>query len=150
MRVAGLVLTALALGFAVTANVPPLRMDCPVERMSVQTCHDAVNATLRRGLDVPHPLILAAHVAPGPAGPSEMGHRATVTYDLLGMPFPTVVELYYDMGGHWDGVADHGWPELPLAWLIPVVIGLGLGGWLFTSGRRPSTAPPGKRAVPTG
>lgn len=136
MRVAGLVLTVLAIAFAVSANVPPLRVECPTAGMTAETCHDVVNATLRRGLTVPHPLIVAAHVVPGPAGPTETGHRATVTYSLLGMPFPTVIELYYDMGGHWGGVADHGWPELPLWWLVPVVVLLGIGGWLFTRGWR--------------
>jgi hypothetical protein len=134
VRIAGLILTALAIVFAVGANVPPLRIECP-EGMSAESCRDSVNATLRRGLVVPHPLILGAHVEPGPAGPTESGHRATVTYDLLGMPFPTVIDLYYDMGGHWDGVADHGSPEIPLAWLVPVVVLLGSGGLLFTRGR---------------
>jgi hypothetical protein len=136
MRIAGLVLTVLALVLAGTANVPPLRIECPADGMTATACHDAVNATLKRGLTVPHPLIVAAHVEAGSAGPTEMGHRATVTYDLLSMPFPTVIELYYDMGGHWGGVADHGWPELQLWWLVPVVVLLGLGAWLFTRGWR--------------
>jgi hypothetical protein len=139
MRIAGLVLTALAIALAVSANVPPLRIECPADGMSVTACHDTVTATLRRGLVVPHPLILAVRVEPGPAGPDEYGHRATVTYDLLGMPFPTVIELSYDLGGHWGGSADHGWPELALWWLVPVVVLLGIGAWLFTRGRR---APP--------
>ena len=142
MRIAGLILTVLAIAFAVSANVPPLRVDCPPEGMSAESCRDAVNATLRRGLVVPHPLILAAHVVPGPASSTESGHRATVTYDMLGLPFPTVIDLYYDMGGHWDGVADHGSPEIPLAWVVPVVVLLGLGGLLFTKGRwRPPMVP---------
>jgi hypothetical protein len=136
MRIAGLVLAVLAIAFAVSTNVAPLRVDCPADVMSAATCREAVDATLRRGLVVPHPLILAAHVRPGSVGPTELGHRATVTYDLLGMPEPTVVELYYDMGGHWGGAADRGWPELPLWWLVPIVILLGLGAWLFTRGRR--------------
>ena len=136
MRIAGLILTGLAIAFAVSANVPPLRVECPGGAMTDEACHDSVRATLRRGLVVPHPLILAAHVEPGPAGPTETGHRATVTYDLLGMPFPTVIGLYYDLGGHWGGVADHGSPEIPLAWLVPVVVLLGVGGLLVTGGRR--------------
>jgi hypothetical protein len=135
MRVVGLILTVIAIGFAVSANVPPLRVECPASGMTVETCHDVVDATLRRGLVVPHPLIVAARVEPGPAGPMETGHRATVTYDLLGMPFPTVIDLYYDMGGHWGGVADHGSPEIPVAWLVPVVVLLGLGALVFTGGR---------------
>jgi hypothetical protein len=141
MRVAGLIVTALAIAFAVSANVPPLSVECPADAMSAEACHASVDATLRRGLAAPHPLILAARVEPGPAGPTGQGHRATVTYDLLGMPHPTVVELYYDMGGHWGGVADHGWPELPLWWGVPVVALLGVGGLLVTRGRRtPVTA----------
>ena len=93
MRIVGLGLAVLAIVFAVSANVPPLRVDCPTSGMTVEACHETVDATLRRGLVVPHPLILAAHVVPGPAGPTANGHRATVTYDLLGMPDPTVIEL---------------------------------------------------------
>jgi hypothetical protein len=141
VRVAGFLVAALAIVFAASANAPPLRVECPTERMSVDVCRASVDATLRRGLTAPHPLILAARVEPGPAGPTGRGHRATVTYDLLGMPYPTVVELYYDMGGHWGGVADRGWPELPLWWGVPVVVLLGLGGMLFTRGRRTPLPP---------
>jgi hypothetical protein len=136
MRVAGLLIAALGLALAVSANVPPLRVDCPADGMSLEACHASVDATLRRGLTAPHPLILAARVAPGPAAPDGQGHRATVTYELLGMPYPTVVELYYDLGGHWGGVADRGWPELQLWWAVPVVVLLGVGGLLVTRGRR--------------
>jgi hypothetical protein len=134
--VTGLLVAVLGLALAVSANAPPLRVGCPAEGMSTEACHASVDATRRRGLAAPHPLILAARVEPGPAGPTERGHRATVTYDLLGMPYPTVVELYYDSGGHWGGVADHGWPELPIWWGVPVVVLLGLGGLLATRGRR--------------
>jgi hypothetical protein len=134
-------LAALALVFAVSANVPPLRIECPTRDMSVEACDASVRASLRRGLTVPHPLILAARVEAGPAGSGEQGHRATVSYDLLGMPFPTVVELWYDLGGHWGGVADHGWPELPLWWAVPVIVLLGLGGLLQTRGRRTPPLP---------
>ena len=143
MRVAGLVAAALAIAFAVSTNVPPLRIECSGE-MPVEACRGSVDATLRRGLVVPHPLILAAHVEPGPAGANEVGHRATVTYDLLGMPFPTVVELYYDQGGHWGGEPDHGWPELPLWWAVPVVVLLGAGALLVTRGRQQRLEPIGE------
>jgi hypothetical protein len=141
MRVAGLIVTALAIAVAVSASVPPLHVECPAVGMSAEACHASVDATLRRGLAAPHPLILAARVEPGTAGPTGQGHRATITYDLLGMPYPTVVELHHDSGGHWGGNADHGWPELPLWWGVPVVVLLGLGGLLVTRGRRtPATA----------
>jgi hypothetical protein len=109
--------------------------------MSAEACQSSVDATLRRGLVVPHPLILGASVEPGLAGPGGHGHTATVTYDLLGMPYPTVVELHVDMGGHWGGEADHGWPELPLWWGAPVVVLLGLAGMLVRRGARPPGRP---------
>lgn len=147
MRVAGLILTAFAIGFAVSTSARPLRVECPAAGMSVEACHVSVDATLRRGLVVPHPLILEARVEPGPAGSSENGHRATVTYDLLGMPDPTAIELHYDMGGHWGGVADRGWPELPLWWAAPVLVLLLAGGVLVTKGRATHPdRPPGDRA----
>jgi hypothetical protein len=136
MRVAGLIVMAVAMALVVGANVPPLRIECPVDRMSVEACHASVDAVLRRGLVAPHPLILEARVEPGPAAPSALGHRATITFEMLGMPYPTVVELYYDIGGHWGGVADHGWPEVPSWWGAPVVVLLIAGGLLFTRGRR--------------
>jgi hypothetical protein len=136
MRIAGLLLTALAIAFVVSANVPPLRVECPVTGMSAEVCHDSVTASLDRGLPVPHPLILAARVEPGPAPEGTNGHRATVTYDLLGMPFPTVVRLYYDIGGHWGGETDRSQWELGAWWAAPVLVLLGLGGLLVTRGRR--------------
>ena len=64
-----------------------------------------------------------------------MGHRATVTFDLLGVPGPTVVALYYDIGAHWGGVTSRapvelaGWALLmatiAVAFLA-VVVGLGI------------------------
>jgi hypothetical protein len=141
LRIAGLLLTALAIAFVVSANVPPLRVDCPTAGMSIDVCHDSVTASLDRGLPVPHPLILSAAVEPGPDA-SGNGHRATITYDLLGMPSPTVVRLYYDIGGHWGGVADRSWLELGAWWAAPVVILFLAGGLLVTRGRR---APPPSR-----
>ena len=135
MRIAGLLVTALAIAFVVSANVPPLRVECPAAGMSVEVCHDSVRATLRRGLPVPHPLILVARVEPGPAEEGSNGHRATVTYDLLGMPAPTIVRLYYDIGGHWGGEADRGWLELGTWWAAPIVVLLAIGGLLLTRGR---------------
>jgi hypothetical protein len=109
--------------------------------MAVETCRDIVDATLRRGLSGPHPLILAARVEPGSAGANEYGHRATVTYDLLGVPYATVVRLYYETGGHWGGESDRTALELAAWWAVPVVVLLLVGGTLVTRGRRPLAGP---------
>ena len=92
--------------------------------MVVDTCRDVGDAALRRGLSGPHPLILAARVEPGPASSGTYGHRATVTYDLLGVPSATVVRLYYDIGGHWGGDpialrSSSAWWGVPVVVLLP-------------------------------
>ena len=108
--------------------------------MSADACAASVEAALARGLAPIHPLILAAHVAPGAdPGPGELGHRATVTFDLLGVPGPTVVRLYYDLGGHWGGEADRSPEELALWWALPaIVLGAIAGGALWAVRRRRS------------
>jgi hypothetical protein len=135
VRIVGLVAVIFALALAVSANVPPLRIECSPP-MSTEVCDGTVRAALRRGLVVPHPLILAARVDPGTAEPGELGHQATVTFDLLGMPFPTRVMMFTDMVGTWGAEPDHGWPEIPLWWAVPVIVLLGIGAWLFTRGWR--------------
>ena len=106
----------------------PSRITCAVGRLAVQACHETVAAALERGLAPFHPLILAAHVEPGPAAdPSQYGLRASVTFDLLGVPGPTTVRLFYDIGAHWGGAPDRGALELA-AWslLAAGVVGVGV------------------------
>ena len=125
-------LTVGAIALVVSANVPPLRVECPTDDMSVEVCHDSVTASLDRGLPVPHPLILAVRVEAGPVHEGAYGHRATVSYDLLGVPSPTTVRLYYDIGGHWGGQVDRGTFELAAWWGVPIVVLLLVGGLLVT------------------
>ena len=63
-----------------------------------------------------------------------VGHRATVTFDLLGVPGPTTVALYYDIGAHWGGVTSRapmelaGWALLGATMVVAVLAGVvGLG-----------------------
>ena len=132
MRALGLLLTAVAIALVVGANVPPLQIECPQEGMSEEVCRDWVTASLDRGLPVPHPLILAARVEAGPVSDGAYGHRTTVRYDLLGVPSPTTVTLYHDIGGDWGGEVDRGTWELAAWWGAPIVVLLGLGGLLAT------------------
>ncbi len=127
--------------------VKPLSVTCAPE-LDAQVCQDTVAASLSRGLAPFHPLILSALVEPGEAtGPGESGHRATVTYDLLGVPGPTTVRLFYDVGGHWGGVPSRSATELGVWALlaaalafgaVAVVIGLGVR---MVRRRRPVTQP---------
>jgi len=93
---------------------------------------------MERGLAAVHPLILEAHVEPGPAAaPQELGHKATVTFTMLGIPGPTTVKLFADVGAHWGGVTDRGAGELGLWSLVAplLVAGAILLGWRIL-GRR--------------
>lgn len=144
----------------VATAVPPLRIECgDVETM---VCEGTVTAAQTRGLARPHPLILGASVSRGPAWPTAMGHRATVAFDLAGVPGTTTIRLYYDMGGHWGGVTDKGALEV-VAWSLgwaAIVAAAGVGvvrgylvgrefelgakrelGGLAASGRPPRPAP---------
>jgi hypothetical protein len=127
--------TALALGWLVlTSLVAPMRLDCdPV--LPQGECRESVTAAMARGLPRPHGLLLAAHVASGPdRAPGQLGHRATVTFDVLGAPAPIGVALYLDLGGHWGGVVDRGRIEVTSVPIIQAalvaVVGLGLA-WLM-------------------
>lgn len=102
-----LALVVIGLGWIwVGASVGPLTRTCSPE-LEQGACGAAVDAVLRRGTPVLHPLILAAHVEPGDApGPDEFGHRATVSFTLAAMPPAADVELYFDQGAHWGGRAD--------------------------------------------
>jgi hypothetical protein len=115
----------LVLGAGLTVAGPTLE---PLDRTCAPSldegaCRRAVEAVRRRGLPEVHPLILAAHVEPGTApDPTDLGHRATVHFDLLGVPGPTSVALYYDQGAHWGGVADRDAAELGAWTLAPLVV----------------------------
>jgi hypothetical protein len=107
------------------SSVAPLRVTCALG-LDAQVCQDTLTASMSRGLASFHPLVLSAHVDPGEAvGPGESGHRATVTYGLLGVPGPTTVRLFYDVGGHWGGVPSRAAPELA-AWAL-LAAGLAVG-----------------------
>ena len=76
-------------------------------------CLETIDAAVRRGLPAVHPLLLAAHAEPGPAArPDQFGHRATVTFSLLGIPGTVPVRMFFDAGGHWGGIADRQATEL--------------------------------------
>lgn len=104
----------------VGTSVSPLVRTCSAE-LDEAACESAVDAVLRRGLPPLHPLILGAHVEPGEApASSQLGHRATVDLDLLGVPGTMSIALYFDQGAHWGGESDRsdvevaGWALAPL------------------------------------
>jgi hypothetical protein len=98
--------------------------------------HETVVAALERGLAPLHPLILDASVEPGPASAAtELGHRATVTFAMLGVPGPTEVKLFVDVGGHWGGTPDRRAPELAIWSLLTPTLVLG-SSWLLWRVRR--------------
>lgn len=114
--VAGLVLGVAWMIMA--ASVAPLRVTCHPD-VPVDVCAETADAGLRRGMPRLHPLITEAAVIPGPAFPDGYGHRATVRYALL--PGPVVTErLFFDAGGHWGAVPDHGDVGLALWAVVPV------------------------------
>lgn len=117
LLLAGVVLTAVGV------NAPPLSRAC-AEGMAPAACESAVGAVLRRGLPELHPLILSAYVEPGAAsGPQDFGHRATVEFELLGMPGTTVIELFYDSGAHWGGESNRSDDEIKAWSLAPLIVG---------------------------
>ncbi len=132
-----------ALWIAIGVAVRPVRQTCD-PALSADVCFETIDAAMRRGLARVHPLLLAAHAAPGPAaGADQFGHRATVTFVVLGMPSPVSVKLYFDLGAHWGGVADRGAPELVL-WTVAqgvVVAAVAGGSWLLLRGSRSGRGP---------
>ena len=130
---------------AVFSMAGPLAISCAPGPITELGCHETVTAAMERGLAPFHPLVLSAHVDPGEtAGTRLYGHRATVTFDLLGVPGATTVAMYYDSGGHWYAVPDRRAPELA-AWallttavLVAIVMAV---GWLAL--RRHRKAPGG-------
>ena len=109
--------------------------------LSAGACSETIVAALKKGMPRPHPLLLAAHAAPGPAsGNDQLGHRATVTFDAVGMPVPITVDLYVDMGAHWGGVVDPGSGEVEL-WVaiqgvLAAAVVTALVGWAIRRRRR--------------
>lgn len=137
-----LLLVVLLLGavwVAVGTAVPPLQQTCD-PALATDVCLDTIDAALRRGMPRVHPVLLGAHAEPGPAArPDQFGHRATVTFDMLGVPGPTSVRLFFDAGGHWGGIATRESAELAL-WTAAegVVVGgaAACGFWLLFRRRR--------------
>jgi len=131
---AGALVLAAVLVIMIGMSVAPISRSC-ARGLVEDACEGAVEAVLRRGLPALHPLILAATVEPGLAEAGELGHRATVTFDLLGVPGATRVALYFDRGGHWGGESDRSetevaaWTLLPLLLASAVGIGLVAVGW---------------------
>lgn len=128
-----------ALLVAMSAAARPLQQTCD-PALTADVCLETVDAALRKGMPRLHPLLLAAHVEPGPAArPDQFGHRATVTFDVLGVPGPTSVRLFFDAGGHWGGIASRGAAELAL-WAVAqgvVVAAITAGGlWRLLRPRR--------------
>ena len=133
----------IALILAAGAVVPPIH-ETSATSISAEVRHETVVAALERGLAPLHPLILDARVEPGPASAvTELGHRATVTFLLLGVPGPTQVRLYVDVGAHWGGAPDRGAAELAIWSMLTPMLVLG-GPWLLwrvrrgRAGRRPT------------
>jgi hypothetical protein len=129
------ILGLAALILAVGALLPPLH-ETSTTSLSADMRHETIVAALERGLAPLHPLILDATVEPGPASAApELGHRATVAFSMLGVPGPTRVKLFVDVGAHWGGTPDRSDGELAMwSLLIPLVL-LG-SAWLAWRFRR--------------
>jgi hypothetical protein len=117
-RLVALVVLVAALGWVALASLlRPLTVTCD-PALTRGVCEESVTAALARGLGRPHGLLLEASVEPGPAAtPGALGHRATVTFVILGAPAVRVA-LYLDMGGHWGGVVDRDALEVAAAPVI--------------------------------
>lgn len=135
-RLLPVVLLVGAVWVATGAAVRPLQLTCdPV--LTRDVCLETIDAALRRGMPRVHPPLLAAHAEPGPAArPDQFGHRATVTFDVLGVPGFTSVRLFFDVGGHWGGIASRGAAELALWALAQGVVAAAAAGWLWLLLRR--------------
>ncbi|MEO8229954.1 MAG: hypothetical protein ABI628_09360 [Chloroflexota bacterium] len=130
-----LALALVALILAVGALAPPIQ-ETSAPSISAAVRHETVAAALERGLSPLHPLILEASVEPGPESTAaELGHRATVTFTMLGVPGPTRVKLFVDVGGHWGGTPDRHAPELAAWSLLTPIVALGTP-WLLWCIRR--------------
>lgn len=132
---AAMVLLGAVLLVAVGANSSAPDPTCAKD-MNEDACRSSVGAVVRRGLPALHPLIVATRVEPGPKpGSQDIGHRATVEFDMFGLPAPLAIELYYDAGGHWGGKAVQSEQEVAAWALVPIVLaslvalGLLMVGW---------------------
>jgi hypothetical protein len=131
------ILGLAALILAVGALGPPLH-ETSTAALSTSVRHETIVAALERGLAPLHPLILDASVEPGPASVApELGQRATVTFSMLGVPGPTRVRLFVDIGAHWGGTPDRSGGELAIWSLLTplVVLGSAQLAWRFRRGR---------------
>lgn len=112
-----LLVVALVVGaawVAVGIGVRPLRQTCDAA-LPADVCLETIDAAIRRGLPRVHPLLVSAHAEPGPAARADQfGHRATVTFEVLGIPRRVAVRLFFDAGAHWGGIPDMEAPELAL------------------------------------
>jgi hypothetical protein len=130
-----LLATIMALGLvagilAIGSVVPPIH-ETSAPSISADVRRETIAAALERGLAPLHPLILDASVEPGPASAAnELGQRATVTFAMLGVPGPTRVKLFVDIGGHWGATPDRRAPELAAWSLLTPTLVLGTS-WLF-------------------
>lgn len=127
------------------AVLPPLMQSCD-PALTAPVCAETIDASLRKGMPPLHPLLLRAHAAPGPAArPDQFGHRATVTFAVLGLPDPVSVRMFFDAGAHWGGIADpDGRLIAAFAVLSGVVIGAAaaVAGWLLIYRRHRASADP--------
>jgi hypothetical protein len=124
-----------ALILAVGALLPPLH-ETSTTSLSGDVRRETVVAALERGLAPLHPLILDATVEPGAASAApQLGHRATVTFSMLGVPGPTRVKLFVDVGAHWGGTPDRSAGELAIWSLLTPLVVLG-SPWLVWRLRR--------------
>ena len=111
--------------FTAGVVVPPLSETCPSPPYVDDECHLTVDAAMRRGLGPVHPVILWATGEPGPDRATGMlGHRDTVAFGMLGIPSPTTVDLYFDVGAHWGGEPTRTAGELA-AWAVGVAVAAG-------------------------
>jgi hypothetical protein len=128
---ASIILAAILLVVAGVSSAAP-GPSC-AEGMDEAACTGAVGAVERRGLPAIHPLILATRVQPGSApGPQDNGHRATVEFDMLAIPDPVSIELYYDVGAHWGGQLDRPEAEV-VAWTLAPLVAAGLVAGLLVA-----------------
>ncbi len=136
MRIALIVAISMVLGATllvlVGVNSAAPAPTC-AQGMDEVACTSAVGAVVRRGLPEIHPLILATSVEPGAApGPQDMGHRATVAFEMLAVPEPVSIELYYDVGAHWGGRLDRPEQEV-VAWTFAPLVVAGLGAAIIVA-----------------